>query len=152
MLMLLTVVGIRREGEGCVKRNHNLFILTDTQGIQRRSITKDAGEAKGSKVGPFDPSPNAPIPHLHIHGSCIREGVKEEHNASWFSHANKQANESREQLAHDSLEMLIQWLKDGGNVGIHGAPALISPITSILIPQSPHRRDQQHARQTVSAR
>ncbi|EAU85412.2 fructose-2,6-bisphosphatase [Coprinopsis cinerea okayama7 len=50
-----------------------------------------------------------------------KEGVKEEHNASWFSHANKQANESREQLAHDSLEMLIQWLKDGGNVGIHDA-------------------------------
>ena len=49
------------------------------------------------------------------------EGVKEEHNASWFSHQNAQANQSREQLAHDSLEMLIQWLKDGGNVGIHGA-------------------------------
>ncbi|TFK28157.1 fructose-2,6-bisphosphatase [Coprinopsis marcescibilis] len=50
-----------------------------------------------------------------------KEGVKEDHNASWFSHANKQASESREQLAHDSLEMLIQWLKDGGNVGIHDA-------------------------------
>lgn len=48
-------------------------------------------------------------------------GQKEEHNASWFSHANKQANESRDQLANDSLEMLIQWLKDGGNVGIHDA-------------------------------
>ena len=31
-----------------------------------------------------------------------------------------EANHTREQLAHDSLEMLIQWLKDGGNVGIHG--------------------------------
>lgn len=49
------------------------------------------------------------------------EGVREEHNASWFSHQNAQANQSREQLAHDSLEMLIQWLKDGGNVGIHDA-------------------------------
>ncbi|KAJ2924626.1 hypothetical protein H1R20_g12456, partial [Candolleomyces eurysporus] len=50
-----------------------------------------------------------------------QSGVKEEHNASWFSHANQQANNSRDQLAHDSLEMLIQWLKDGGNVGIHDA-------------------------------
>jgi 6-phosphofructo-2-kinase/fructose-2,6-biphosphatase 2 len=31
-----------------------------------------------------------------------------------------EANHSREQLAQDSLEMLIQWLKEGGNVGIHG--------------------------------
>jgi 6-phosphofructo-2-kinase / fructose-2,6-biphosphatase 2 len=31
-----------------------------------------------------------------------------------------EANQSRERLAHDSLDMLIQWLKDGGNVGIHG--------------------------------
>ncbi|KAJ3518984.1 hypothetical protein NMY22_g13413 [Coprinellus aureogranulatus] len=50
-----------------------------------------------------------------------QRGIKEEHNASWFSHANQQANHSREQLAHDSLEMLIQWLKEGGNVGIHDA-------------------------------
>lgn len=27
----------------------------------------------------------------------------------------------RDKLASDSLEMLIQWLKDGGNVGILGA-------------------------------
>jgi len=26
----------------------------------------------------------------------------------------------REKLAEDSLEMLLQWLKSGGNVGIHG--------------------------------
>ena len=50
-----------------------------------------------------------------------RLGIKEDHTASWFSHDNKEANQSREQLAADSLEMLIQWLKEGGNVGIHGA-------------------------------
>jgi 6-phosphofructo-2-kinase/fructose-2,6-biphosphatase 2 len=50
-----------------------------------------------------------------------QSGIKEDHTASWFSHANTQANESRERLAHDSLDMLIQWLKDGGNVGIHDA-------------------------------
>jgi 6-phosphofructo-2-kinase/fructose-2,6-biphosphatase 2 len=51
----------------------------------------------------------------------FRSGVKEEHTASWFSHDNQSANESREKLAQDSLEMLIAWLKEGGNVGIHGA-------------------------------
>lgn len=50
-----------------------------------------------------------------------QRGIKEEHNASWFSHDNTQANHSREQLAQDSLEMLIKWLKEGGNVGIHDA-------------------------------
>ena len=50
-----------------------------------------------------------------------RSGVKEDHTAQWFSHDNEKANESRERLASDSLEMLIQWLKDGGNVGIHGS-------------------------------
>ena len=49
-----------------------------------------------------------------------RSGVKEDHTASYFSHDNADANRRREQLTHDSLEMLIRWLKDGGNVGIHG--------------------------------
>jgi lysophospholipid acyltransferase (LPLAT)-like uncharacterized protein len=49
-----------------------------------------------------------------------RLGIQEEHTASWFSHDNTEANISREKLAQDSLEMLIQWLKEGGNVGIHG--------------------------------
>ncbi|KDR79033.1 hypothetical protein GALMADRAFT_63905 [Galerina marginata CBS 339.88] len=50
-----------------------------------------------------------------------QHGIKEDHTASWFSHDNREANRSRDQLAQDSLEMLIQWLKDGGNVGIHDA-------------------------------
>ncbi|KAG6915864.1 hypothetical protein DXG01_009571 [Tephrocybe rancida] len=50
-----------------------------------------------------------------------QSGIKEDHTAQWFSHDNQSATESREQLAHDSLEMLIQWLKEGGNVGIHDA-------------------------------
>ncbi|KAF9466579.1 6-phosphofructo-2-kinase-domain-containing protein [Collybia nuda] len=48
-------------------------------------------------------------------------GIKEDHTASWFSHDNPEATESRERLAQDSLEMLINWLKEGGNVGIHDA-------------------------------
>jgi 6-phosphofructo-2-kinase / fructose-2,6-biphosphatase 2 len=52
--------------------------------------------------------------------SVCRVGIKEDHSASYFSHSNEEATKIREQLAHDSLEMLIDWLKEGGNVGIHG--------------------------------
>ncbi|KAI5118366.1 hypothetical protein M0805_004338 [Coniferiporia weirii] len=50
-----------------------------------------------------------------------QSGIKEDHTANYFSHGNEQATRSRDALAEDSLEMLIQWLKDGGNVGIHDA-------------------------------
>ncbi|RDB25867.1 Fructose-2,6-bisphosphatase [Hypsizygus marmoreus] len=50
-----------------------------------------------------------------------QSGIKEDHTAQWFSHDNLSATESREKLAQDSLEMLIHWLKQGGNVGIHDA-------------------------------
>ncbi|KAH9481486.1 6-phosphofructo-2-kinase/fructose-2,6-bisphosphatase 1 [Psilocybe cubensis] len=55
-------------------------------------------------------------------------GIQEDHTASWFSHDNTEANQSREQLAQDSLEMLIQWLKDGGNVGIHAGLLRFAPL------------------------
>jgi 6-phosphofructo-2-kinase/fructose-2,6-biphosphatase 2 len=48
-------------------------------------------------------------------------GVREDHTASYFSNDNEEARRRREQLAEDSLEMLITWLKEGGNVGIHDA-------------------------------
>lgn len=49
-------------------------------------------------------------------------GTKQDHSASYFSHSNQQASALREQLANDSLEMLITWLKtEGGNVAIHDA-------------------------------
>ncbi|KAJ8072229.1 Fructose-2,6-bisphosphatase [Marasmius tenuissimus] len=48
-------------------------------------------------------------------------GIKEDHTASFFSHDNKEATQNRDSLAEESLSMLIQWLKDGGNVGIHDA-------------------------------
>ncbi|KAJ7454713.1 bifunctional 6-phosphofructo-2-kinase/fructose-2,6-bisphosphate 2-phosphatase [Mycena latifolia] len=50
-----------------------------------------------------------------------QSGIKEDHSANFFSHDNPEANLSRDRLAEDSLEMLIKWLKDGGNVGIHDA-------------------------------
>jgi hypothetical protein len=48
-------------------------------------------------------------------------GAQVDHSAAFFSHENAAANESREQLAQDSLEQLLAWLKEGGNVGIHDA-------------------------------
>ncbi|TFY80182.1 hypothetical protein EWM64_g3836 [Hericium alpestre] len=38
----------------------------------------------------------------------------------WLEY-NVKGTRDRDQLAQDSLEMLIQWLKEGGNVGIHDA-------------------------------
>ncbi|PCH38758.1 bifunctional 6-phosphofructo-2-kinase/fructose-2,6-bisphosphate 2-phosphatase [Wolfiporia cocos MD-104 SS10] len=52
---------------------------------------------------------------------AITSGQRENHNADYFSHQNEEATRLRDKLAEDSLEMLIQWLKDGGNVGIHDA-------------------------------
>ncbi|THG99054.1 hypothetical protein EW026_g3229 [Hermanssonia centrifuga] len=52
---------------------------------------------------------------------AAQSGKREDHTASYFSHENTEATRLRDKLAEDSLEMLIQWLKDGGNVGIHDA-------------------------------
>ncbi|KIY72406.1 bifunctional 6-phosphofructo-2-kinase/fructose-2,6-bisphosphate 2-phosphatase [Cylindrobasidium torrendii FP15055 ss-10] len=52
---------------------------------------------------------------------AAQSGVAEDHTSSYFSHNNETATKLRDALAEDSLEMLIQWLKDGGNVGIHDA-------------------------------
>ncbi len=49
-----------------------------------------------------------------------RSGIHEDHTASYFSHDNAHATHLRDSLAEDSLESLISWLKEGGNVGIHG--------------------------------
>lgn len=49
-----------------------------------------------------------------------RSGIKEDHTAKYFAHNNVEATRIRDKLAEDSLDMLIQWLKKGGNVGIHG--------------------------------
>jgi 6-phosphofructo-2-kinase / fructose-2,6-biphosphatase 2 len=50
----------------------------------------------------------------------IRTGKKEVHSASFFSNQNDEATKQREILAEESLEMLISWLHEGGNVAIHG--------------------------------
>ncbi|KAJ7221022.1 6-phosphofructo-2-kinase-domain-containing protein [Mycena haematopus] len=50
-----------------------------------------------------------------------QSGIKEDHSAVFFSSSNAEGTLSRDRLAEDSLEMLITWLKAGGNVGIHDA-------------------------------
>ncbi|KAJ7911499.1 bifunctional 6-phosphofructo-2-kinase/fructose-2,6-bisphosphate 2-phosphatase [Mycena leptocephala] len=50
-----------------------------------------------------------------------QSGITEDHSAIFFSSDNAEGTLSRDRLAEDSLEMLIKWLKDGGNVGIHDA-------------------------------
>ena len=61
---------------------------------------------------------------VEISDQILRSGKREDHTASYFSHDNVEATKLRDQLATDSLEMLIQWLKEGGNVGIHGEPLM----------------------------
>jgi 6-phosphofructo-2-kinase/fructose-2,6-biphosphatase 2 len=47
-------------------------------------------------------------------------GEKQPHMADYFSHSNASAKSVREKLAEESLESLIRWLKEEGNVGIMG--------------------------------
>jgi hypothetical protein len=67
----------------------------------------------------------------------LRSGINEDHTASYFSHENAEATRLRYQLASDSLEMLIQWLKDGGNVGVHGEAIHGYPISILRSGQTP---------------
>lgn len=92
-------------------------------GIQRRAVATIQSETESPRVfasvhcrsfQPINPS---------------RSGICEDHTASYFSHENIEATKLRDKLAADSLEMLIQWLKDGGNVGILGA-ILVYPFKS----------------------
>src|SRR6267154_3586185 len=73
-----------------------------------------------------------------------RSGVKEDHTASYFSHNNAEGTRLREQLAADSLEMLIQWLRDGGNVGIHGGSRINPYYPHDIYLTPPVRCNQQH--------
>ncbi|KAI6126242.1 bifunctional 6-phosphofructo-2-kinase fructose-2,6-bisphosphate 2-phosphatase [Pisolithus croceorrhizus] len=52
---------------------------------------------------------------------ALQSGIREDHTSDYFSHNNVEATRAREKLSEDSLEMLINWLKKGGNVGIHDA-------------------------------
>jgi 6-phosphofructo-2-kinase/fructose-2,6-biphosphatase 2 len=47
-------------------------------------------------------------------------GEKVDHSADYFSASNEKGQAIREQLASESLESLISWLKKEGNVGIMG--------------------------------
>jgi len=53
----------------------------------------------------------------------------------------------RNKLAEESLEMLIQWLKDGGNVGIHGKSDSVLCVDANLIM---HRCNEQQSKSQVN--
>ncbi|WVQ67006.1 uncharacterized protein L199_005198 [Kwoniella botswanensis] len=54
--------------------------------------------------------------------SALQAGKgKVDHSATYFSHSNAEASKIREQLANETLESLISWLKKEGNVGIMDA-------------------------------
>lgn len=74
----------------------------------------------------------------------IRSGIKEDHTAKYFSHNNVEATRTRDKLAEDSLDMLIQWLKKGGNVGIHGE----IPFRSSRTLGTEHRTDATNSTRT----
>jgi len=95
----------------------SVWVDSSLSGFQCRATSSYAGETEGSAVSIPDFFRST---GLYIERFVKRLGIKEEHSASWFSHENSEANMSREKLALDSLEMLIQWLKEGGNVAIHG--------------------------------
>jgi hypothetical protein len=88
--------------------------LSFASGIQCWAVAEVQSEAESTRVL-----------SLFIQRSRLlnlsRSGIREDHTASYFSHENIEATRLRDKLAADSLEMLIQWLKDGGNVGILGA-------------------------------
>jgi 6-phosphofructo-2-kinase/fructose-2,6-biphosphatase 2 len=68
-------------------------------------------------------------------------GTKEDHSASFFDRDNAEASAKREKLSEECLESLISWLKEGGNVGIHGMAAF---LTYECLEES-IRRHQQHS-------
>lgn len=47
-------------------------------------------------------------------------GKKADQSSNFFDANNPEASKAREAMAAECLEDLIKWLKDGGNVGIHG--------------------------------
>jgi hypothetical protein len=56
---------------------------------------------------------------------------KADHSAKYFSHSDEQASKVREQLAEESLESLISWLKSEGNVGIMGELSQPCPMCKL---------------------
>lgn len=56
-------------------------------------------------------------------------GERLDQSATYFDSTNKQAQRDREKLASQCLENLITWLKEGGNVGIHGTTLLFGIVS-----------------------
>jgi len=111
---------IHRSGLSMMSRYLNIDSLeiqgleSHLAGVQRWAAEKIQSETESTRVLASHCRRIQPI-------DIPRSGIREDHTASYFSHDNVEATRLRDKLASDSLEMLIQWLKDGGNVGILGA-------------------------------
>lgn len=84
-------------------------------------------------------------------------GRKEDQSANFFDNNNAEAAKARERMASDCLEDLIKWLKEGGNVGIHGeqlvlSAAYLQTLTGQRDAFESDRRDQLDSRASKSAR
>ena len=88
--------------------------MISTPGVQRWTAEKVESETESTRVL------ESARRWCFQSADLARSGVREDHTASYFSHDNVEATKMRDKLASDSLEMLIRWLKDGGNVGILG--------------------------------
>lgn len=62
---------------------------------------------------------------------ALNTGTKADHSAGFFDRDNANASQRRDALASECLESLITWLKEGGNVGIHGL--FLSPFFRLLL-------------------
>lgn len=121
---LVAVARIRCQGVSCGSLFHSPRCLTPAPRFSMLDSCGAPEQCNGKSSTRSDIYPDF-VWHSKYH---YRSGYKEDHTARYFSHNNPEASLSRDRLAEDSLEMLIKWLKDGGNVGIHGtvAPSLLS--------------------------
>lgn len=87
-------------------------------------LRRSKAKSRASKQG----EPPSHLLPLTIH----RTGKKENHSANFFSSENDEAARQREILAEESLEMLITWLHEGGNVAIHGEIVIFGSKTSLI--------------------
>ncbi|TFL04163.1 fructose-2,6-bisphosphatase [Pterulicium gracile] len=119
--IVLAMVGLPARGKSYLSNKLMIYLRWLEYNVKVFNVgqlRRSRARQKAQQSIPSTPSCDAPDGDSNE----SRSGVQENHSASYFSHDNKNATELREKLAEDSLDMLINWLKnEGGNVGIHDA-------------------------------
>ncbi|KAF5367096.1 hypothetical protein D9758_003959 [Tetrapyrgos nigripes] len=121
--IVVAMVGLPARGKSYLSNKLMIYlravrVQNRTTGLQCGTIKANEGKTKSAAVGFID-SGCSVVGRIGRLTLVDRLGIKEDHTAAFFSHDNPDATLSRDKLAEDSLEMLIKWLKEGGNVGIH---------------------------------